>query len=79
MGWLLSFFGFCQHEHYRRERNRVGALLLVCDDCGRTVPAIQRTNKERRDILRRFAPVGASKASRVNDGKVTPMPKRRAK
>lgn len=76
MRWLLGFFGVCQHAHYRRERTKKGALLLVCDNCGRTVPAIERTAKERKQIAERFTPVKASKAMPMA-GKVTSMRQRR--
>lgn len=77
MKWLLTLFGLCGHEHYRRERDeKTRIYFLVCESCGRTVEAIQRTPAERNAMRKQFAPVRASKAKRVTPSSVTRMPKR---
>lgn len=76
--FLLTLFGVCPHTHYRRERTERGVLMLVCDGCARTIPAIDRTAKERRVMAQRFKAVVPTKARLQDQSKVTPM-RRRAK
>ena len=44
---------WCQHQHRYKEQ-RAGVLTLVCDRCDQAVPAIARTNAERRKMLKQF-------------------------
>jgi hypothetical protein len=50
---LLRFFlrclGTCSHPFRYRERER-GVLMLTCEDCGDSVPAIARTKAERKRL-----------------------------
>ena len=48
-------FGGCQHRHTYRERRKlhgVDVLHLVCEDCGHAAPAIERTAREHKRIVR---------------------------
>jgi len=50
IGWLRALFS-CSHAHCyleRRARDGVAVLHLVCDRCGRAVPAIDRTADDAR-------------------------------
>jgi hypothetical protein len=45
----------CPHENSYRERrplHGLDVLHLVCEDCGRAVPAIDRTREEHEHIVR---------------------------
>ena len=49
MRFDLALVGICQHAHLRRETiDR--RLYLVCDECGRSWPAIRRTANEARAV-----------------------------
>jgi len=59
---LLHVVGVCSHRHTYRERrplHRTQVLHLVCEDCGYAVPALQRSAKEHRDVVRAGAVVPA--------------------
>lgn len=62
MTWLRWF---CRHAHRRLEREKV--LMLVCERCGDTVPALTRTKAEREQMRRLQA-----RLARKRDN-VTPM------
>jgi hypothetical protein len=52
---LLQLVLGCRHSSfYRERRNLHGAqvLHLVCEDCGYAVPALQRTAREHRRVVR---------------------------
>lgn len=71
--FLLSLVGVCRHEHYRRERCvKTHALLLVCEQCGRTVQAIERTKKEREAMAKQYPLV---KPAATSSPKVVPIRK----
>lgn len=41
--FLFNLLGICQHEHYRRERDRRNQWVLVCDNprCRHTIPMMR--------------------------------------
>jgi hypothetical protein len=50
--------GGCRHRHTFRERRELHGTMvlhLVCEDCGRAVPAIQRTAEEHVEVVRNGA------------------------
>jgi hypothetical protein len=52
---LLHLVGGCSHKHTYRERrplHRTMVLHLVCEDCGYAVPAVQRSAKEHRQVVK---------------------------
>lgn len=73
--FLLSLFGLCPHVHDRRERSADGRLDLVCEACGRRVPALQRDASEIRAMRKKFKPVKARKAIKLQGepASVTPI------
>lgn len=48
--WLLSAFGYCAHAHRIRERQH-GRLMLTCEACGHSTPAVARSQAEARHVL----------------------------
>ena len=56
MRWWLAVLRLCAHPHTRRERDAQDVLELVCDRCGRRVPALARTDAERLEMAQRFPP-----------------------
>jgi hypothetical protein len=78
---------FCRHAHHRRERDLNGALMLVCDACGKSVPAITRDAQDaltlqllkRRIAKSKRAIAKASKAQVVATEPANVTPMRRAK
>jgi hypothetical protein len=65
--FLRFCVGGCGHRHTYRERRELhGAqvLHLVCEDCGRAVPAIQRTAREHRLAIKAGA-IQPTKVRRV--------------
>lgn len=62
---------FCRHRHDRRERDAKGRLVLVCEACGRSVPAIERTTRERKAMTKRYPAPAPLQAK--GDVKVTPI------
>lgn len=61
---LLHLFG-CPHRNTIRERRSLhGVQILhwVCEDCGHAVPAVDRTAREHREVVR----VGAIKPAKVH-------------
>ena len=59
---LRIFLGGCRHRSFYRERRPLHGtqvLHLVCEDCGHAVPAVQRTAREHRRVVR----AGAVKVS----------------
>ena len=52
---LLTLVGGCAHRHTYRERrplHRTQVLHFVCEDCGYAVPALQRSAKEHRRVVK---------------------------
>jgi hypothetical protein len=71
-------FGGCHHRHTYRERRKlhgVDVLHLVCEDCGHAAPAIERTAREHKRIVKAGA-VKPVKARRARTDLVT-VPMRR--
>lgn len=70
---LRSLFHiFCRHRHDRRERDAKGRVVFVCDGCGRSVLALERTTKERKAMAKRY-PVPLALKAKGSTEKVTPM------
>lgn len=63
---------FCLHAHDRRERDAKGRLVLVCDSCGRSVLALDRTDRERRLMKKRY-PAPQVRVAKPAESKVTPL------
>lgn len=65
IGWFLSLFRCSHRSGFYRERrllHGVQVLHLVCrDDCGHAVPAVKRTAREHRQIVK----VGAVKIAQA--------------
>jgi hypothetical protein len=52
--YLVRLFAGCQHDSTYRERRLLhGAQVMhfVCNDCGHTVPAVDRTEQEHLMVL----------------------------
>jgi len=61
-------FGGCRHRNTYRERRKLhGAQVLhwVCEDCGHAVPAVRRTAREHREVVKAGA-IKPAKARRVS-------------
>jgi len=61
---LLHFVGVCQHRHTYRERrplHRTQVLHFVCEDCGYAVPALERSAREHRRVVK----AGALRPSKI--------------
>lgn len=66
---------FCRHRHDRRERDTQGRVVLVCDSCGRSVLALERTPQERKQMGRKY-PLPKPMEAQGSSPKVTPMRRR---
>ena len=79
MGWLSTLLRRCAHAstfRERRELHGVMVLHLVCQDCGRAVPAIDRTPEEHQAIVA-AGQVRPPTIQRVAFGVILPMRGRR--
>lgn len=76
---LARIFGCRHHDTFREYRGtgKARVLYLVCLDCEKAVPAIDRTPAERRKMAKVWKPAMPVKATRVKPGAdVLPMPQR---
>jgi hypothetical protein len=52
---LRIFPSVCRHRHTYRERRKLHGVLVmhfVCENCGHAVPAMERTAKEHREVVK---------------------------
>jgi hypothetical protein len=53
--FLRLFPSTCRHAHTYRERRKLHGVMVmhfVCENCGHAVPAIDRTAKEHREVVK---------------------------
>ena len=62
--FLLSLMGLCRHPHSYRDRDPKGRMVFICEGCGRSVLALDRTPAERKAMQKRYPVPPALKAMR---------------
>ena len=53
--FLRIFPSTCRHRHTYRERRKLHGVMVmhfVCENCGHAVPAMERTAREHREVVK---------------------------